>query len=474
MNETGQVYLVRPWIEYGFLNFAPTDPWWGFHIILAGFISIFGIMWGVKVMASAISALIITVFFLFLKTNKIKQPLVWLFLFFASSLVFQFRLVMERPHLISILLTIVFVLFLGKKKYWGLFIVSALYVLFYQLWFLALLIVFFYGFIEYLYLRRIDLKITICVLGGVLLGLIIHPQTLNFIYVSLLPFKILFLKFAGVKLYVAEELQFIGLKNFLKGSYIAIVFYLLVISFFWSRRKRKEEMFTAFLFWYSFFWFIISYIIPRGTEYWVPLAWMFMALSCRDFFTSNSFTQVKKFIRARVNTTWLGIFVIGIILSVFIGNSAKLLNIINYENNRYNDISYQEAGEWLRQNTFPGEIIFYPDWSMWPRMFYFDSYNHYIVGMDPTFLYEYDKRLAALWTHIAVEGKYCASFDKCDDLDIQKNNKKIAQAIKSDFKSRYIILEKETVNKNFYTLMKDKNNFQPIFNNSQLEIYEVK
>ena len=47
--QTGDLALVRPWLEFHFLNYAPNDPWWGFHLLQAIFIYFFGALLGAKI-----------------------------------------------------------------------------------------------------------------------------------------------------------------------------------------------------------------------------------------------------------------------------------------------------------------------------------------------------------------------------------------------------------------------------------------
>jgi len=54
----------------------------------------------------------------------------------------------------------------------------------------------------------------------------------------------------------------------------------------------------------------------------------------------------------------------------------------------------------LMENTLPGERIFHTDWDDFPRLFYYNTQNTYIVGLDPTYLQLYNPELYDLWVDI--------------------------------------------------------------------------
>jgi hypothetical protein len=59
------------------------------------------------------------------------------------------------------------------------------------------------------------------------------------------------------------------------------------------------------------------------------------------------------------------------------------------------------AAEWLVANTPPGSRVFFPAFDDFPRLFYWDTHNTYLVGLDPTYMTLYDPQLFALWRQVA-------------------------------------------------------------------------
>ena len=61
---------------------------------------------------------------------------------------------------------------------------------------------------------------------------------------------------------------------------------------------------------------------------------------------------------------------------------------------------YAGASNWLEQNTAEGELVFQTDWDDFPRLFYYNTHNTYLIGLDPTYLQLYDAELYNLWVDI--------------------------------------------------------------------------
>jgi hypothetical protein len=61
---------------------------------------------------------------------------------------------------------------------------------------------------------------------------------------------------------------------------------------------------------------------------------------------------------------------------------------------------YQGASDWLAQNTSEGERVFQTDWDDFPRLFFYNTHNTYLVGLDPTYMQLYDGQMYETWVDI--------------------------------------------------------------------------
>ena len=62
---------------------------------------------------------------------------------------------------------------------------------------------------------------------------------------------------------------------------------------------------------------------------------------------------------------------------------------------------YANASLWLEKNTPAGSRVFQTDWDDFPRLFYYNTHNTYLIGLDPTYLQLYDADLYDLWVDIS-------------------------------------------------------------------------
>jgi hypothetical protein len=61
---------------------------------------------------------------------------------------------------------------------------------------------------------------------------------------------------------------------------------------------------------------------------------------------------------------------------------------------------FQGASAWLVENTPAGARVFQTDWDDFPRLFFYNTHNTYLVGLDPTYMQFYDADLYAVWVDI--------------------------------------------------------------------------
>jgi hypothetical protein len=62
--------------------------------------------------------------------------------------------------------------------------------------------------------------------------------------------------------------------------------------------------------------------------------------------------------------------------------------------------TFQRASQWLAENTPEGARVFQTDWDDFPQLFFYNTHNTYLVGLDPTYMELYDRELYEDWTQI--------------------------------------------------------------------------
>lgn len=478
INETGNLTLVEPWLTRHFFNYAPTDPWWGYHVAMAGFIHFLGPVWGSKVFSAGLAALIFAVFYSILRSNQAKRPWLWTALFWASSAPLLSRLLLERPHLLAPSALLLAWWFSVSKKYLALFILFLIYTLIYHQAPLLLTVPMVVMAVECVLRRQLDLKLLIAGTGGILGGIILHPQSLNYVYVMWVGlWQIFYLRFTGIDLGIGNELVTMAFSAWLRSSLVPLIFYLTAWALLfalkdkWPGMRRTSALYSLAAI--SGAWFLVALAVPRGGEYWLPFAWLFCVLTFHAVRQTDAGQEIKHSLQRTVWTKVTRPFVytgvIGLIaINVFIvGGSIKEQNADLFPE------QVKAAAEWLKDNTPSGSVVFYDNWSYWPLMFYYNQHNRYLNGMDPTFMYEYDPKLFWLWRNISQNGYVCDQEDGCLEASPRAQVRVVADVIRNQFQSNYILIYNEPQSPIYRTLSILKSDFQKVFGNEKFLVYQV-
>lgn len=476
--QTNDIDLVEPWLEFHFLKFAPTDPWWGHHLILAAIIKLSTPVLGAKIFASLLAALVFSVFYFILIKFKVNYAFIWTWLFFSSSVAFLYRLFLARPLLLAMsFLPLAFYL-MARKRYWPLFFLSLSYTLLYNLAPIIIIIAVLYLAVDYYYKKRINLKILISSCAGILAGILIHPQSLNYGYVIYIHlWQVLYLKFKGVYLGVGSEIHLNGFFPFLRSAFIVVVLFIIAFAIllaFKKLRQGKSKIVISSLCLISSSWLIVALFVPRAGDYWMPFTWLFIALTFNGLWQLKEYGQVTRFFREKINLKILKFFLLSVLSIIIINNYIYIfINLRELKDYNNTNIQLKQASDWLINNTEKNSIIFNNRWDIWPLMFYYNSHNHYIVGMDPTFLYDYNKELFWSWYNISHRGLYCNKEEECLKVSPAEKINLIKSTIKEKFRANYILIVNDPEHALVKVLNHKQDDYLLVFQNELFVIYKV-
>ena len=442
MLENKDIFYLEAWVPTHFLNYAPVDLWWLHHIINAGFIFLFGTLLGTKILAAVSAALIGAFFYFVLKDQKIKKPLFWTTLFILGSRMFFLRLFLERAYLLSIFFSLLIYYLIKHKKYWFIFFSMIIYTLIYEMSFFVLVLVLSFIAADLLLKKKIDFRLVIASFGGLLSGILVHPNTLNFIYgIYFHGVKLFWINYVvGAELNAGVEIQINVAKNFLVYNLLPITLFSIAIAIFFVLDKKTRTS-IALLF-YSGFWFIVSCVFSRGVEYWIPIGMIFVLINFYDFQRSKEFEIAKKFIMKNIGKIYFKAMAITFIVFILLINTLTSVFVLfdTVKENRNFDPKIKQANEWLIQNTQKGERVFYTSWSNFPRMFFNNQHTKYLTAFDPAFFYEYDPATYYTWANIAYHARFWPEAWPEDDSLIEQNPKQIMNALNNHLKTKIIMV----------------------------------
>jgi hypothetical protein len=89
-----------------------------------------------------------------------------------------------------------------------------------------------------------------------------------------------------------------------------------------------------------------------------------------------------------------------LVFSLIIGSAYALWNARSQLLDTKPAGLYAGASEWLIANTPQGSKVFQSDWDDFPRQFFHNTWNTYIIGLDPTYLQIKDPDLFDQWVAI--------------------------------------------------------------------------
>ncbi|MBI4239444.1 hypothetical protein HY620_00450 [Candidatus Uhrbacteria bacterium] len=479
--ETGNLTLVDPWIRFHILSYAPTDLWWGFHLLQALGIKLFGVIAGVKVVAAFLSSIVFTVFYAILVSAGVQKAFVWTTLYFASSSMFLLRLMLERPHVLGIIFVPLCWWLAVQRRSILLYLLSVVYALSYEISPYLLGIFAFLALCEYI-IRRDTLHIrSLAISGlGIITGFLLHPNSFHYFYGSFVSyFQILWLRFSGVRLMVGDEVQQADISYLFLYNTATIVGFALALGAFFavkSLRNAERSVIIFQLLTMSVVWFFVYLAVPRAVEYWIPFTWLFIVLTLDTLSKMPEWKLIHGKLQ-KLQGSFLQYTVSICIFGVFAWNLAQIIFEIPNRSSELYFHGVKEVAKWLKKETPKGSTVFFDSWGYWPMLFYYNQHNTYIMGMDPTFLYVYDPRMYWLWHHVVFSGEACDTAQLCTDKSHERVQS-IAPTIRNVFNASYVLVRKtdSEEKESFFNkhLQSQKKSFIKVFETDRYMVYAVK
>ena len=439
-----------------------------------------------------------------LRKFEIKWAFVWvvLFFYFFGGHNFAFRMFLNRPFVIIDALVLFEIYLISQRKHYLVFFVSLLHVWWHPATFwLPFFLAVCFEVILLLYDRRSNYRTTTASLAGSLGAFLLFPSHSHTFLSPLNPMRFLETLFSfvyglgsgpkiieGAENYKGDVLEMLQKNEILFACMLFFIVISIAFYIHWRRNDKeisnevgRVSIVTGYIFLIVIVFLLGFVFSKRFEDLLVPLvmlgtAIIFQAL-WRDGYIKIDGLVVKKSV-----FVFLGIF-------IFASVGNEILNLRQTIGSDDKHLKYEKAGEWFRKNTEKGEIIFNTDFGQFNRLFFYNSDNRYIVGIEPKNMYEYDKNLYWLWHNITLYGVVNDeedygknnlnenTKDKSEDeirVFMVKNSSEISSIIKNRFQSRYIFFDGESFFKK--EVAEDKNNYNLAYEDKDggISIYEIK
>ncbi|MGH9765082.1 MAG: hypothetical protein ACREDR_26850, partial [Blastocatellia bacterium] len=351
-----------------------------FHVLLMPFT--FGdLRVGAKVAAALFSAIGLTGVFALLVVYGVPYRWLWLPVVVAGSEPFLYRMSMTRAPSITLLLLGAGAYFIIERKPVWLAITGFVFVWLYSLFPLLFGFAVIYSACVYLAHRRIDLVAPIASLIGIIAGLVVNPYFPKDL--------VLFAEHVAMKL-PADYPVAVGVEwdpydtwVILTGSAVTlIVFFIALLAF--NYRNRAQDIKPLFFLIVSTMLLLISFKSRRFIEYFAPFAGVYAAFTLAPALKGILKAHFKRWRDRLIASSAAAV----IAAALFLGLTYNVIVAGHDVAAEPSPYSFKGASEYLIQHTAPDEIVFNCDWDAFPALFYYNTHNKYIAGLDPSYLYE--------------------------------------------------------------------------------------
>lgn len=362
-----------------------------FHVALIPFT--FGdLRMGAKWAAVTFAALaFLAVWFLF---HRQRVPFAWLWALglLGISEAFLYRMSITRAQSLSLGLLALAFLWLLEHKYKHLAALAFIYVWMYDafplLAAMAVLYVLAVGLME----RRFEYQPLLYVAVGILLGLLINPYFPDNIIFSVRHMLPKLMDATSVR--VGNEWYPYETGQLLQNSLPALAAFASGVLALGLSGKKMDTR-TAFALLAALLFALMLFQARRFVEYFPPFALIFAAFAWSPLIASRAVEPATQ------PSPWNNLQLKVNFIVLFISVSLGLFRTLPVARSRMDDLKpydlYADASRWLEQNTNEGELVFQTDWDDFPRLFFYNTHNTYLIGLDPTYMQMYDKDRYDLW-----------------------------------------------------------------------------
>jgi hypothetical protein len=506
---TGQRGFLKefPWLNATIMRENFTGLHFLFYSLLTPLTYLVGLFLAAKIGISLFFAAMNTVFYFLLKQFNLKYPFLWWLLFLAASPMFLYRMSFIKPFSLSVALILLAFYAIVKNKNLLLLVVSFLAVWTHPSFILIPAIAFLYLVIRIIPLSEVP-PLTKGVRGifrdgflifqsllysllGIILGLIINPFFPNNL-------NLLNAYSGGPSFYSIAEWQPIAMTKIIGDAPILIILFAFFACCYFvipllknnlALIIKKENTPILLSFSIAFIMLVSTTMCNRFIDYYIPFMVLFVALAgehclknyCYRWFHSARPAsgpmepECESALRfhspngtMEPTKTAFTIF-----LSVIILLTAASINNLRFVSQRANNGAAEtekikNAAEWLKENTPANSIIFNANWGDFPKLFFYNTRNYYVAGLDPKFIYQHSPQKYWLYEHI-IKGEVCTQ----KTCPVPESSDKMYNIIKYQFNADYIFISDISEYSELVNVLEPDERFERVYEENEIEIWEL-
>lgn len=424
-------YLMRteglkpdfPYLPLSVLNAREySDHHFLFHVLLIPFT--FGdLRLGAKWASVLFASLAFLSVWWLLRRQKVPLAGLWAFGLLAVSEAFIYRMSITRAQSLSLGFLVVGLGLLLERRYKLLVPLGFVYVWFYNAFPLALSLAGAYVAAVLLIDRRLEWRPLAYTALGIGLGLLLNPyfpDNLVFLLRHLAP-KLT----EATAVSVGSEWYPYDTGQLLENSALALAAFAAGVLAL-GLNARKMSLNTATALFLAFGFGLMLFQSRRFIEYFPAFSLVFAAFAWSPILAPDSDPGSSETAMGdQPSAALLRRQALSALLLALILIPAALHTLRDAQDSLRGSKPYRlfaGASAWLVENTQPGERIFQTDWDDFPRLFYYNTHNTYLIGLDPTYMQLYNAAMYAEW------------------VDLTRGRVELpSQAIQERFGARYVI-----------------------------------
>ncbi|MBZ0277912.1 MAG: hypothetical protein K8I60_17320 [Anaerolineae bacterium] len=373
--EQGRLRVDFPWLPQTILNPQSfVDHHLLYHVYVAPWIY-WGGMAGAKLATVSIAAGVFVATWVLLRSIQVRFASLWTLVMFGVSTPFLYRMLMIRTQGASLLLLIVALTLLFHQRYRWMIAVAFAYTWLYNGFVLIGVLAGLYTAGMWLARRRFDLRPILYTSLGMLAGLVINPyfpQNIQFI-IDHLGAKVNF--DSGIQ--VGNEWYPYTTGALLQNSAGALLLFTLGMLHPSFNQRRRDTIDNTLLL-VALVTLFMVFRSRRFIEYFPAFALLFAAVTWgRPGISYQIATVSKRWRQLRL----LPLAALALIMIVTTG-----AQVYRDARNATNVSFFAGASQWLADHTEAGTPVFQTDWDDFTRLFYYNTRNTYLIGLDPTYL----------------------------------------------------------------------------------------
>ncbi len=381
-----------------------------------------------------------------LRGQRVPYAWLWSLGLLAVSEAFLYRMSITRAQSLSLGVLALGLHWMLKERYHYLLALGFLYVWLYNAFPLLGAIATLYTLAVLLIERRLELRPVIYTAIGTVLGLLVNPyfpNNLVFAYRHMLP-KLT----ETTEISVGSEWYPYTTRQLLENSSLSLVAFLSGALALGLRGRRMDTRTAAGLLLATLFGFML-FQSRRFIEYFPAFALIFAAFAWTPLMREAALLW-------RSRWSWfpyLPAMALGVLVIIGAWQMLPIARDRVQDSKPYH--LYAQASAWLQQNTQKGERIFQTDWDDFPRLFFYNIDNTYLIGLDPTYMQLYDPALYDQWVRIT-----------------QGEVEDPSASIVADFGARYVI--SDLLHDDFIDLASQDPDMVEVYRDDQAVIFMVR